>query len=197
MAIDRTPVLKRCRSLGLTPAFLGISKESHRQAKRANRKKSEYGIQLTEKQKAKFIYGLLEKQFRGYYDRAKKMEGITGENLLILLERRIDNVVFRLGLANTRRQARQIVRHGHIAVNGKRLDIPSALVKAGDVISVMEGSRSKEYFKGMAETLAGKAVPAWLIQDAENLGGKVDRYPTREEIDVPIEEHLIVELYSK
>ena len=194
MAIDRTPVLKRCRSLGLTPAFLGISKESHRQAKRANRKKSEYGIQLTEKQKAKFIYGLLEKQFRGYYDRAKKMEGITGENLLILLERRIDNVVFRLGLANTRRQARQIVRHGHIA---KRLDIPSALVKAGDVISVMEGSRSKEYFKGMAETLAGKTVPAWLIQDAENLGGKVDRYPTREEIDVPIEEHLIVELYSK
>ena len=197
MAIDRTPVLKRCRSLGLTPAFLGISKESHRQAKRANRKTSEYGIQLTEKQKAKFIYGLLEKQFRGYYDRAKKMEGITGENLLILLERRIDNVVFRLGLANTRRQARQIVRHGHIAVNGKRLDIPSALVKAGDVISVMEGSRSKEYFKGMAETLAGKTVPAWLIQDAENLGGKVDRYPTREEIDVPIEEHLIVELYSK
>lgn len=197
MAIDRTPVLKRCRSLGLTPAFLGISKESHRQAKRANRKKSEYGIQLTEKQKAKFIYGLLEKQFRGYYDRAKKMEGITGENLLILLERRIDNVVFRLGLANTRRQARQIVRHGHIVVNGKRLDIPSALVKAGDVISVMEGSRSKEYFKGMAETLAGKTVPAWLIQDAENLGGKVDRYPTREEIDVPIEEHLIVELYSK
>ena len=197
MAIDRTPVLKRCRSLGLTPAFLGISKESHRQAKRANRKKSEYGIQLTEKQKAKFIYGLLEKQFRGYYDRAKKMEGITGENLLILLERRIDNVVFRLGLANTRRQARQIVRHGHIAVNGKRLDIPSALVKAGDDISVMEGSRSKEYFKGMAETLAGKTVPAWLIQDAENLGGKVDRYPTREEIDVPIEEHLIVELYSK
>lgn len=197
MAIDRTPVLKRCRSLGLTPAFLGVSKESHRQAKRANRKKSEYGIQLTEKQKAKFIYGLLEKQFRGYYDRAKKMEGITGENLLILLERRIDNVVFRLGLANTRRQARQIVRHGHIAVNGKRLDIPSALVKAGDVISVMEGSRSKEYFKGMAETLAGKTVPAWLIQDAENLGGKVDRYPTREEIDVPIEEHLIVELYSK
>ena len=197
MAIDRTPVLKRCRSLGLTPAFLGISKESHRQAKRANRKKSEYGIQLTEKQKAKFIYGLLEKQFRGYYDRAKKMEGITGENLLILLERRIDNVVFSLGLANTRRQARQIVRHGHIAVNGKRLDIPSALVKAGDVISVMEGSRSKEYFKGMAETLAGKTVPAWLIQDAENLGGKVDRYPTREEIDVPIEEHLIVELYSK
>ena len=158
MAIDRTPVLKRCRSLGLTPAFLGISKESHRQAKRTNRKKSEYGIQLTEKQKAKFIYGLLEKQFRGYYDRAKKMEGITGENLLILLERRIDNVVFRLGLANTRRQARQIVRHGHIAVNGKRLDIPSALVKAGDVVSVMEGSRSKEYFNSAAKLTVTRLV---------------------------------------
>ena len=188
MAIDRTPVLKRCRSLGLAPAFLGISKESKRQARRQRGKKSEYGIQLTEKQKAKFIYGVLEKQFRGYYDKAKKMEGITGENLLILLERRIDNVVFRLGLANTRRQARQIVRHGHIA---------SALVKVGDVVSVMENSRAKEYFKGMDETLATKAVPAWLVQDAANFGGKVDRFPTREEIDVPIEEHLIVELYSK
>lgn len=197
MAIDRTPVLKRCRSLGMSPAFLGISKESNRQARRQNRKKSEYGIQLTEKQKAKFIYGVLEKQFRGYYDKARKMEGITGENLLILLERRIDNVVFRLGLANTRRQARQIVRHGHIAVNGNRLDIPSALVRVGDVITVMENSRAKEYFKGMEETLKTKAVPAWLIQDAQSLGGKVDRFPTREEIDVPIEEHLIVELYSK
>ncbi len=197
MAIDRTPVLKRCRALGLTPAFLGISKESRRQVKRQNRKKSEYGIQLTEKQKAKFIYGILEKQFHGYYDKAKKMEGITGENLLILLERRIDNVVFRLGLATTRRQARQIVRHGHIAVNGRRLDIPSALIKSGDVVSVMENSRSKEYFKGMEETLAGKAVPAWLVSDPSILGGKVDRFPTREEIDVPIEEHLIVELYSK
>ena len=171
MAIDRTPVLKRCRSLGLAPAFMGISKESKRQVRRQNRKKSEYGIQLTEKQKAKFIYGVLEKQFRGYYDKA--------ENLLILLERRIDNVVFRLGLANTRRQARQIVRHGHIAVNGKRLDIPSALVRVGDVVTVMENSRAKEYFKGM------------------NVSGKVDRFPTREEIDVPIEEHFIVELYSK
>ncbi|MCD7974708.1 MAG: 30S ribosomal protein S4 [Phascolarctobacterium sp.] len=197
MAIDRVPVLKRCRSLGLAPAFLGVSKESRRQVRRQNRKKSEYGIQLTEKQKAKFIYGILEKQFHGYYDKAKKMEGIAGENLLILLERRIDNVVFRLGLANTRRQARQIIRHGHVAVNGKRLDIPSALVKAGDIISVMENSRSKEYFKGMDETLVTKTVPAWLILDALNMGGKVDRFPTREEIDVPIEEHLIVELYSK
>ncbi len=197
MAIDRTPVLKRCRALGLPPAFLGVSKESKRQVRRQNRKKSEYGIQLTEKQKAKFIYGVLEKQFRSYYDRAKKMEGITGENLLILLERRIDNVVFRLGLATTRRQARQLVTHGHIAVNGRRLDIPSALVKAGDVVTVMANSRAKEYFKGMDETLAGKVVPPWLVLDAPALGGKVDRYPTREEIDVPIEEHFIVELYSK
>ena len=197
MAVNRTPVLKRCRSLGMDPIYLGIDKKSNRQSKRANRKMSEYGLQLREKQKAKFIYGVLEKQFRGYYDKAKKMEGIAGENLLILLERRIDNVVYRLGLANTRRQARQIVRHGHIAVNGKRLDIPSAMTYVGDVITVMENSRGKEYFKGMEETLATKAVPAWLIQDAQNLGGKVDRFPTREEIDVPIEEHLIVELYSK
>ncbi len=197
MAIDRTPILKRCRSLGLAPQFLGVNKESKRQPKRQNRKKSEYGIQLTEKQKAKFIYGVLERQFRGYYDKAKKMEGIAGENLLILLERRIDNVVYRLGLASTRRQARQIVRHGHIAVNGKRLDIPSALVYAGDVISVMENSRSKEYFKGMDEKMAAQTSPAWLVQDTTTLGGKVDRYPTREEIDVPIEEQLIIELYSK
>ena len=197
MAIDRTPVLKRCRSLGLAPAFMGISKESKRQVRRQNRKKSEYGIQLTEKQKAKFIYGVLEKQFRGYYDKAKKMEGITGENLLILLERRIDNVVFRLGLANTRRQARQLVTHGHIAVNGKRLDIPSALVKAGDVVSVMENSRSSAYFKGMAEVLGKTSVPAWISVDAQNLCGKVDRLPVREDIDVPVEEQMIVELYSK
>ena len=197
MAIDRTPVLKRCRSLGLAPAFMGIAKESKRQAKRQNKKKSEYGMQLTEKQKAKFIYGVLERQFRGYYDKAKKMEGITGANLLILLERRLDNVVFRLGMASTRRQARQIVRHGHINVNGKRVDIPSAFVYAGDVVSVCEGSRSKEYFKGMDEALATKAVPAWLVLEAANLSGKVDRYPTREEIDVPIVEQAIVELYSK
>lgn len=197
MAIDRTPILKRCRSLGLAPQFLGVNKESKRQPKRQNRKKSEYGIQLTEKQKAKFIYGVLERQFRGYYDKAKKMEGIAGENLLILLERRIDNVVYRLGLASTRRQARQIVRHGHIAVNGKRLDIPSAMVYAGDVISVMENSRSKEYFKGMDEKMAAQTSPAWLVQDTSILGCKVDRYPTREEIDVPIEEQLIIELYSK
>src|SRR5574344_2653538 len=197
MAIDRVPALKRCRALGIEPAVIGRSKESKRQPRRTNRKVSEYGMQLKEKQKAKFIYGVLEKQFRSYYDKAKTMPGVTGENLLGLLERRIDNVVFRLGLASTRKQARQIVRHGHITVNGKRLDIPSALVKANDVVTVMENSRAKEYFKGMDETLATKAVPAWLVLDAANLSGKVDRFPTREEIDVPIEEHFIVELYSK
>ena len=190
MAIDKTPVLKRCRSLGMSPAFVGVMKESHRQPKRQFKKKSEYGMQLAEKQKAKFIYGVLEKQFRGYYEKAKKMEGIAGTNLLILLERR-------LGLARTRRQARQLVTHGHSAVNGKRLDIPSALVKAGDVVSVMEGSRSSAYFKGMAETLGKSAVPAWISVDGQNLSGKVDRLPVRDEIDVPIEEQLIIELYSK
>ena len=140
---------------------------------------------------------MLERQFHNCFVRAEKQKGITGENLLIMLERRMDNVVYRLGLADSRSQARQLVTHGHISVNGKRLDIPSAVVKAGDVISVMENSRGLEYFKGMAETLAKKTVPVWLVGDAQNLGGKVDRFPTREEIDLPIEEHLIVELYSK
>ncbi len=197
MAIDRAPVLKRCRALGLSPAFVGVAKESNRQARKTNRKKSEYGIQLTEKQKVKFIYGILERQFRGYYEKAKKMEGITGENLLILLERRIDNVVYRMGMASTRRQARQLVCHGHISVNGKRLDIPSAVVKAGDVVSVVENSRDKEYFKGMAEVLAKQSVPAWMTLNAQNLACTVDRFPARDEIDIPVEEHLIVELYSK
>ena len=163
----------------------------------ARKKVSEYGIQLREKQKARRIYGILERQFHNCFVRAEKQKGITGENLLIMLERRMDNVVYRLGLADSRSQARQLVTHGHISVNGKRLDIPSAVVKAGDVISVMENSRGLEYFKGMAETLAKKTVPVWLVGDAQNLGGKVDRFPTREEIDLPIEEHLIVELYSK
>lgn len=149
------------------------------------------------KTKARRIYGMLERQFHNTFVKAEKQKGITGENLLVLLERRMDNVVYRLGLADSRSQARQLVTHGHIAVNGKRLDIASALVKAGDVISVMENSRGKEYFKGMAETLASKTTPAWLVLDAQSLSGKVDRFPTREEIDVPIEEHLIVELYSK
>ena len=197
MAIDRVASLKRCRALGIEPAVLGLSKKSKRQPKRTNRKVSEYGLQLKEKQKAKFIYGVMEKQFRGYYDKAKKMQGITGENLLKLLERRIDNVVFRLGLASTRRQARQVVRHGHILVNGKRLDIPSALVYEGDVITVSEKSRSNAFFKELAENYSALSVPAWLEADASNLSGKVTRYPNREEIDVPVSEQAIVELYSK
>ena len=197
MAIDRVASLKRCRSLGIEPAVLGLSKKSKRQPKRTNRKVSEYGLQLKEKQKAKFIYGVMEKQFRGYYDKAKKMQGVTGENLLKLLERRIDNVVFRLGLASTRRQARQVVRHGHILVNGKRLDIPSALVYEGDVITVSEKSRSNAFFKELAENYSALSVPAWLEADASNLSGKVTRYPNREEIDVPVSEQAIVALYSK
>ncbi len=197
MAIDRVASLKRCRSLGIEPAVLGLSKKSKRQPKRTNRKVSEYGLQLKEKQKAKFIYGVMEKQFRGYYDKAKKMQGVTGENLLKLLERRIDNVVFRLGLASTRRQARQVVRHGHILVNGKRLDIPSALVYEGDVITVSEKSRSNAFFKELAENYNTLSVPAWLEADSSNLSGKVTRYPNREEIDVPVSEQAIVELYSK
>ena len=197
MAIDRVPVMKRCRALGIEPAVVGVAKESHRQLLHAKNKVSEYGAQLKEKQKAKFIYGVLEKQFRLYYEKAKKMPGITGENLLILLERRLDNVVYRMGLASTRRQARQLVTHGHIAVNGKRVDIPSALIKVGDVVSVMENSLNKAYFKGMNEKLAGVTTPAWLVLNAEALNAKVDRFPTREEIDVPVVEQSMVELYSK
>ena len=197
MAIDRVANLKRCRALGIEPAVLGLSKKSKRQPKRTNRKVSEYGLQLKEKQKAKFIYGILEKQFRGYYDKAKKMQGVTGENLLKLLERRIDNVIFRLGIASTRRQARQIVRHGHILVNGKRLDIPSALVYEGDVVTVAEKSRSNAFFKELAENYSALSVPAWLSADAAKLSGTVTRYPNRDEIDVPVSEQAIVELYSK
>lgn len=163
----------------------------------ARKKVSEYGIQLREKQKARRIYGMLERQFHNCFVRAEKQKGITGENLLIMLERRLDNVVYRLGFAESRSQARQLVTHGHIVVNGKRLDIPSAMIKAGDVITVLEASRAKEYFKGMTEALAAKTIPAWMILDAQDFSGKIDRFPTREEIDVPIAEHLIVELYSK
>ena len=197
MAIDRVPALKRCRALGLEPAVIGRSKESKRQLRRTNRKVSEYGTQLKEKQKAKFIYGVLEKQFRGYYDKAKKMQGVTGENLLGLLERRLDNVVFRLGLANTRRQARQLVRHGHFTVNGKRVDIPSALVSAGDVITVAENSQGSSFFKELKESSNALSAPAWLTADQANLTGTVTRFPNREEIDVPVNEQAIVELYSK
>ena len=197
MAIDRVASLKRCRSLGLEPAVVGLSKKSNRQPRRTNRKVSEYGTQLKEKQKAKFIYGVLEKQFRGYYEKAKTMQGVTGENLLGLLERRLDNVVFRLGLASTRRQARQIVRHGHITVNGKRVDIPSALVHQNDVIAVAEKSRSNGIFKDFAENGNTLSAPAWLTADAEHFTGTVTRFPNREEIDVPVNEQAIVELYSK
>ena len=197
MAIDRSATLKRCRSLGIEPGMVGISRQSKRQPRRQARKVSEYGMQLKEKQKAKFIYGVLERQFRGYYEKAKKMSGVTGENLLCLLERRMDNVVFRLGLANTRRQARQLVRHGHFTVNGKRVDIPSALVHEGDVIEVAEKSRSGAFFKELKESSNALSAPAWLTADQANLTGTVTRFPHREEIDVPVNEQAIVELYSK
>ena len=197
MAIDRVPSLKRCRALGLETAVVGLAKSSKRQPKRSGRKVSEYGMQLKEKQKAKFIYGVLEKQFRAYYDKAKTMPGVTGENLLGLLERRIDNVVFRLGLASTRRQARQLVSRGHITVNGKRLDIPSALIKVGDVIGVKEKSRGTALFKEIAESKNALNVPAWLTADIQNLSGSVTRFPNRDEIDIPVDEQAIVELYSR
>ena len=197
MAIDRVPSLKRCRALGLETAVVGLAKSSKRQPKRSGRKVSEYGMQLKEKQKAKFIYGVLEKQFRAYYDKAKTMPGVTGENLLGLLERRIDNVVFRLGLASTRRQARQLVSHGHITVNGKRLDIPSALIKVGDVLGVKEKSRGTALFKEIAESKNALNVPAWLTADIQNLSGSVTRFPNRDEIDIPVDEQAIVELYSR
>ena len=197
MAIDRVPSLKRCRALGLETAVVGLAKSSKRQPKRSGRKVSEYGMQLKEKQKAKFIYGVLEKQFRAYYDKAKTMPGVTGENLLGLLERRIDNVVFRLGLASTRRQARQLVSHGHITVNGKPLDIPSALIKVGDVIGVKEKSRGTALFKEIAESKNALNVPAWLTADIQNLSGSVTRFPNRDEIDIPVDEQAIVELYSR
>lgn len=197
MAIDRTARLKRCRSLGLEPAMVGLAKKSKRQVRQKMRKVSEYGTQLKEKQKAKFIYGVLEKQFRGYYDKAKKIAGVTGENLLIMLERRIDNVVYRLGLASTRRAARQIVRHGHILVNGKRLDIPSALVKVGDTVTVAAKSRQNGYFKALAENYNVLSTPAWIEADKDNMKGVISRYPARAEIDTPVNEQAIVELYSK
>ena len=197
MAVDRVPVLKRCRSLGLDPIYLGIDKKSNRELKRANRKVSEYGLQLREKQKAKFIYGVLEKPFRNYYTKAEKMEGQTGENMMILLERRLDNVVFRMGFGRTRRETRQMVDHKHILVNGKCVNIPSYLVKAGDVIEVKEKAKSSQRYKDALEVTAGRLFPAWLDVDQENLRGTVKEMPSRDEIDVPVNEMLIVELYSK
>ena len=197
MAVNRVPVLKRCRSLGLEPTVLGIDKKSTRELKRANRKMSEYGLQLREKQKAKFIYGVLEKPFLNYYKRADKMKGMTGENLMVILESRLDNVVFRLGLARTRREARQIVDHKHVLVNGKQVNIPSYLVKAGDVIEIKEKCKGSQRYKDIVEATAGRLVPEWLEADLEALKGTVKELPSREVIDVPVDEMLIVELYSK
>ena len=197
MAVNRVPVLKRCRSLGMDPVYLGIDKKSNRQLKRASRKMSEYGLQLREKQKAKFIYGVLEKPFRNYFEKAQRMNGMTGENLMRILESRLDNVVFRLGLARTRREARQIVDHKHVLVNGKQINIPSYQVKAGDVIEIKEKHKSSPRYKGITEVTAGRLVPEWLESDLEALKGTVKELPRRDEIDVPVDEMLIVELYSK
>lgn len=197
MAVDRTPVLKRCRALEIDPIVMGINKKSNRQSKRQRRQESEYGRQLREKQKAKFIYGVLEKQFRGYYDKALKYEGITGDNLMTILETRLDNVVFRLGFARTRKEARQTVRHGHIIVNGKRVDIPSYRIKGGDVIAVAPKYKDLLPIKQALVTSEHMAVPAWLEVDIEKLQGTVLQLPTREQIDLDIDAQLIVELYSK
>ena len=197
MAVDRVPVLKRCRSLGMDPIYLGIDKKSNRESKRANKKLSEYGMQLREKQKAKFIYGVLEKPFRNYYAKASKMNGMVGTNLMILLECRLDNVLFRMGFGRTRKETRQIVDHKHVLVNGKQVNIPSYQVKAGDVIEIKEKYKSAQRYKDILEVTAGRMVPAWLESDQENLRGTVKELPTRDEIDVPVNEMLIVELYSK
>ena len=196
MARDMTPVLKRCRSLDLDPIYLGIDKKSNRNA-RSGRKLSEYGMQLKEKQKAKFIYGVLEKPFRNYYEKADRMKGMTGENLMTLLESRLDSIIFRMGFARTRREARQIVGHKHVLVNGKCINVPSYLVKAGDVIEIREKSKSSARYKEILEATNGRLVPEWLEADSEALKGTVKAIPTRDIIDVPVDEMLIVELYSK
>ena len=195
MAVDRVPVLKRCRSLD--PIYLGIDKKSNRESKKGNKKVSEYGLQLREKQKAKFIYGVLEKPFRNYYKKAERLNGQTGENLMILLESRLDNVLFRMGFGRTRKETRQIVDHKHVLVNGKCVNIPSYLVKAGDVIEIKEKHKGDTRYKMILDVTAGRLIPAWLEVDQENLKGTVKALPTREEIDVPVDEMLIVELYSK
>ena len=197
MAVDKTPVLKRCRSLDLDPTYLGYDKKSRRKSTRSNRKMSEYALQLREKQKAKFIYGVLEKPFRNYYEKADRMKGMTGDNLMTLLESRLDNVVFRMGFARTRREARQVVDHKHILVNGKCINIPSYLVKAGDVIEVQEESKGTQRFKDILEVTAGRLTPEWVDVDKEQFKGTVSSLPNREQIDVPVDEMLIVELYSK
>ncbi|MEI3197538.1 MAG: 30S ribosomal protein S4 [Lachnospiraceae bacterium] len=197
MAVNRTPVLKRCRSLGLDPVYLGYDKKSKRELKRANKKMSEYGLQLREKQKAKFIYGVLEKPFRNYYKKADRMKGQTGTNLMVILESRLDNVVFRSGFARTRREARQIVDHKHVLVNGKQVNIPSYLVKAGDVVEVKEKCKGMQRYKDILEVTGGRLIPEWLDVNQEGLQATVKELPSREAIDVPVDEMLIVELYSK
>ncbi len=197
MAVNRTPVLKRCRALGLEPSYLGYDKKSNRQNARAGKKVSEYGLQLREKQKAKFIYGVLEKPFRNYYKKADRMRGMTGENLMVMLESRLDSVVFRMNFARTRREARQIVGHKHVLVNGKVVSIPSYLIKAGDVIEIKEKAKSMQRYKDIVEVTGGRLVPEWMDVDIENFKGTIKNLPTREMIDVPVDEMLIVELYSK
>ncbi len=197
MAVNRVPVLKRCRALGLEPSYLGYDKKSNRTLARAGKKVSEYGLQLREKQKAKFIYGVLEKPFRNYYEKADRMKGMTGENLMVMLERRLDSVVFRMGFARTRKEARQIVDHKHILVNGKVVNIPSYLIKAGDVVEVAEKAKSMQRYKDIAEVTGGRLTPEWMDVDKEAFKGTIKNLPTREMIDVPVDEMLIVELYSK
>ena len=196
MAVNRVPVLKRCRSLDLDPMYLGINKKSTRQLRRTNRKISEYGLQLREKQKAKFIYGVLEKPFRNYYKKADKMPGMTGANLMSLLERRLDNVIYRMGVGASRAQARQLVNHGHFLVNGRKVNIPSFIIKAGDVITVKESKTSNKYFEAIKAMKVG-VMPKWLEFNPEKLEGKILSLPTREDVDSQISEHMIVELYSK
>ena len=197
MAIDRTPILKRCRSLDLDPVYLGVNKKSNRRLTRSSRKISEYGLQLREKQKAKFIYGVLEKPFRNYYAKAERMKGLTGPNLMVLLETRLDNIVYRMGFARTRKEARQVVGHKHILVNGKCVNIPSYRVNVGDVIEVKENKKTMQRFKDIAEVTSGMLVPSWMEADIEEFKGTVKELPSREMIDVPVNETLIVELYSK
>ena len=197
MAKNTQPVLKRCKTLGLSPAVLGYSKSTKRQPKQSRRKQSEYGMQLNEKQKVKFIYGVLEKQFHAYYEKAERKQGITGEILLQELERRLDNVVFRMGCANTRREARQLVNHAHFTVNGKRVNIPSYQVKPGDVVAVSEKSRSTTKFKSLLEENGKKACPKWIEKANDSFEGKIVAMPARDDIDYDVAEHLIVELYSK
>ena len=197
MAKNMQPVLKRCRTLGIEPSVMGIDKSSNRTFNQRRKKQSEYGMQLNEKQKVRFIYGVLEKQFAKYYVMATKMNGVTGECLLQILESRLDNVIYRMGLANTRREARQIVNHGHVTVNGKRVDIPSYLVKPGEVISLRESSRNADRMKDIVERNSNRLVPKWIDMNKDTLEGKIIALADREDIDFPVEDHLIVEYYSK